>query len=230
VQGLLTASDIVNIRRWKFPGVFTDGDNLLTKNLSPSNQVYGEDLVLYEGEEFRIWNPKRSKACAMLKKGSKFFPMKEDSQVLYLGAASGTTASHISDITVNGTIYCVEFSKRSFRDLVPVCEIRRNMMPILADANKPEMYRNVVSKVDIVYQDISQRDQVRIFLKNIQPFLKSGGFGMLMVKARSIDVTANPKDIYKEAERELRENGMKLLESLDLRPFEKDHAALIVQR
>ncbi|MEE9152254.1 MAG: fibrillarin-like rRNA/tRNA 2'-O-methyltransferase, partial [Thermoplasmata archaeon] len=130
------------IRPWKFTGVFTDGENLLTKNFAPLHQVYGEELVIWEGEEYRAWNPRRSKACAMLHKGCRVFPVNVDSQILYLGAATGTTSSHLSDIASKGMLYCVEFSKRPFLDLIAVCEERKNMVPILADANKPKMYRN----------------------------------------------------------------------------------------
>lgn len=218
------------IREWKFPGVFTDSERLLTENLTPTHQVYGEELIAWEDREYRVWNPKRSKACAMLKKGAKNFPFHKDSKILYLGAASGTTASHISDIACQGILFCVEFSKRSFSDLVYLCEMRKNMMPIFADANKPSLYKEVVGKVDLVYQDISQRDQTKIFIKNIDSFLSPKGFGILMVKARSIDVTAKPKDIFVKAEKELKKNNLKILEHILLKPYEKDHTAIVVKR
>ncbi len=104
------------------------------------------------------------------------------------------------------------------------------MLPILADANRPEMFRNMVGKVDLVYQDVSQRNQAEIFLKNVRSFLKTQGYGILMVKARSVDVTAKPKDIFKEAERKLKENGLKVLETVILKPYEKDHAAITIEK
>lgn len=221
---------MAEIRSWKFPGVYTDGDRFFTKNLVPSRQVYGEELVLWKKEEFRVWNPRRSKPCAMLHKGCKVFPINEDSRILYLGAATGTTASHLSDIASKGMLYCIEFSKRAFRGLIALCETRNNMIPSLSDANKPEMYRGIVGKVDLVYQDVSQRLQTKIFLKNVQNFLTLEGFGMLMVKARSVDVTAKPKDVFKEAERDLEGSGLEVLQSVALKPYEKDHAAIIVKR
>jgi fibrillarin-like pre-rRNA processing protein len=221
---------MLKIKKWKFEGVFSDGERILTKNLAPSHAVYGEELVDFKGTEYRVWNPKRSKACAMLKKGSKLFPISSKSKILYLGAASGTTASHLSDIAEDGIIFCIEFSKRAFFDLVDVCELRRNMVPVLADASKPKMYKSIVGMVDLVYQDVSQRDQVGIFLLNLSNFLKPDGFGILMVKARSIDVTAKPKDIFDRAEREIQKGGYKVLQEIPLKPHEKDHAAFIVKR
>ncbi len=220
---------MAGIKNWKFNGVYTDGERLFTKNLVPTKQVYGEELVSWKGEEYRVWNPRRSKACAMLRKGCKVFPIYEDSKILYLGAANGTTPSHLSDISIKGMLFCVEFSKRAFQDLMALCVKRKNMIPILADANKPEIYRSIVGKVDLVYQDVSQRDQTGIFLKNVDNFLKPDGFGILMVKARSVDVTAKPKYVFKEAQKELKEKGLKVLESVILKPYEKDHAALVVQ-
>jgi fibrillarin-like pre-rRNA processing protein len=221
---------MVKIKKWKFSGVYYDGERVFTKNLAPTHSVYSEELVLFEGNEYRVWNPKRSKACAMLKKGGRHFPISEDSNVLYLGAASGTTASHLSDVAESGMIFCIEFSKRAYFDLVDVCETRRNMIPVLADATKPEMYRSIVGKVDLVYQDVSQRDQVGIFLLNLRNFLKPKGHGILMVKARSVDVTAKPRDIFLKAERELKKAGWEVLESLVLKPYEKDHAAIVVKK
>jgi fibrillarin-like pre-rRNA processing protein len=221
---------MVRIKKWKLPGIFTDGEFLLTKNMVPKKAVYGEELVEYEGEEYRKWNPKRSKACAMLKKGSRAFPLKEDSKVLYLGAANGTTASHFSDITCDGMVFCIEFSKKAFFDLADVCQLRTNMVPILADATKPASYQAIVGKVDVVYQDVSQRDQGGIFLENTNVFLGSGGMGVLMVKARSIDVTAKPTDIFKRVEKELVDGGLAVLENIPLKPFEKDHSALVVRK
>jgi fibrillarin-like pre-rRNA processing protein len=211
----MVGNNVKVIREWKFPGVFTDSERLLTKNLTPTHQVYGEELITWENKEYRVWNPKRSKACAMLKKGTKNFPFQKDSKVLYLGAASGTTASHLSDIASLGILFCVEFSKRSFSDLVYLCEMRKNMIPIFADANKPSMYKEAVGRVDLIYQDIS---------------LSPKGFGILMVKARSIDVTAKPIEIFAKAGKELKKNGLKVLENIPLKPYEKDHTAIIVKR
>jgi fibrillarin-like pre-rRNA processing protein len=210
----------------KFGGIYTDSHRLFTRNLVPGNQVYGENLEIQDGMEYRAWNPKRSKLAAAILNGCKNMPITQNSSVLYLGAATGTTASHVSDIAVDGTVYCVEISPRAFRYLLPLCEIRKNMVPILADANKVELYRRIVGTVDIVYQDIAQKEQTTIFLKNINEFLTNNGYGILMVKARSIDVTARPKEIYDKVLNELSSNKIKIREIVDLEPYEKDHVMM----
>lgn len=211
------------ITPYKFGGIYTDGHRLFTQNMVPKNQVYGENLEVQDGVEYRAWNPKRSKLAAAILNGCKNVAIRNNSNVLYLGAATGTTASHISDIAVNGMVYCVEISPRAFRYLLPLCELRKNMMPILADAGKTELYGRIVGSADIVYQDIAQKDQAAIFLKNINEFLAKDGYGILIVKARSIDVTAHPKEIYDNVLKELSGNRINIQEVVNLEPYEKDH-------
>lgn len=210
------------IKAYKFENVYYDGKCLLTKNFG-TGSVYGEKII----NGYRRWNPRRSKLCAMLLNKCKTMPIKRNSRILYLGAASGTTPSHVSDITDKGRIYCVEFSLRVFRDLIFMCEKRKNTVPILADANRPEQYRHIVENVDVVYQDIAQKNQTQIFKKNIEKFLQKNGHGIIMVKARSIDTSTNPKEVYKKVIEDLKE--FEILETVNLTPYEKDHMAVIIK-
>ncbi|QLH75658.1 MAG: fibrillarin-like rRNA/tRNA 2'-O-methyltransferase [Methanomassiliicoccales archaeon] len=208
-------------------GVFTDGSMLFTRNSVPNDRVYGERLYDQEGVEYREWVPSRSKLAAYLRKGGESFPFKEGTTVLYLGAASGTTSSHVADIVGKGTVYCVEVSPRSFRDLVAVCEKRKNMVPVLSDATRPEDYSFIVESPDILYQDIAQKGQAAIFVKNMRAFgIKEG---MLTVKARSEDVTKDPKEVFADVTSQLERSGFKVVELVDLDPFEKDHAMAVVR-
>ena len=216
------------IRTTRWVGVFSDGDLLFTQNLVPGVRVYGERLFDHEGVEYREWVPSRSKLAAYMKKGGAHCPIGRSSKVLYLGAASGTTASHVSDIVLDGSVFCVEISQRSFRDLVTVCESRPNMVPILGDATRPDDLRFVVEGPDVLYQDVAQKDQAGIFLRNLEAF--GINEGMLVVKARSEDVTKEPRDIFRSVEVQFQKAGFKVLEVVDLEPYEKDHAMVVVQR
>lgn len=215
------------IRESRFSGVFEDGDKIYTVNSTPGRKVYGEKLVYDGNTEYREWISNRSKLAAYILKEGSFFPFHQNSKVLYLGAASGTTSSHIADVVTGGTVSCVEFSPRSFRDLVTVCESRTNMIPILADATRPEEYSFVVSSPDIVYQDIAQKGQAAIFIKNFKTF--SAKCGMLVIKSRSEDVSKDPRKIYAAACDELVAAGLKVVELQTLDPFEKDHAMIAVE-
>lgn len=207
-------------------GVYWDGERLLTRNSAPGSRVYGERLLEFEGVEYREWSPSRSKLGAYLRLGGLSSPLGESSRVLYLGAASGTTASHVADIAFKGIVYCVEVSPRSFRDLVSVCEARKNMVPILADATRPQDFSFLVERADVVYQDIAQKNQAAIFLKAMRAFGASSG--MLSLKSRSEDVTREPAEVFEEARAFLQREGLRVLDLMDLAPFEKDHAMMVV--
>jgi fibrillarin-like pre-rRNA processing protein len=199
-----------------------------TRNLVPGTSVYWEVLRRSGGYEYRIWDPKRSKLSAYLVRRGRFFPFENTSEVLYLGAASGTTVSHISDVSPGGKVFSVEVATKPFRDLLVLAEQRRNIIPILEDANKPETYERLVPEVDILYQDIAQRNQTEIFIKNSR-FLKKEGVGYLMVKSRCIDNSKAPAKVFGQCEDELREAGFEILENVRLDPYEKDHAAIVVK-
>lgn len=170
---------------------------LATENLIPGNQVYNEKLVKIKGTEYRIWNPFRSKLAATIMNGLKDFPFMQKSSVLYLGVSTGTTISHISDIVgQNGIIFGVEHTSRVARDFLDrVASHRKNIIPIIQDARKPQEYFSVFKKVDVTYVDIAQPDQTDIAIDNCKIYLKSNGYLFLVIKTRSIDVTKDPKKI-----------------------------------
>lgn len=180
--------------------------------------------------EFRLWDAKSSKFASALQKGLRTAFLKKGFVVLYLGASTGTTVSHVSDIIGNdGLIFAVEVSPTTCRDLVFLAEQRKNIAPILADANLPLSYEKKVVKVDWLYQDVAQRNQVEIFLKNARLFLKGGCFGFLALKARSVDVVKDPKLLADES-RVLLEKEFKIVEQINLAPFQKDHWLFVCQK
>lgn len=203
---------------------------LATKNLSPGKNVYGERLIRYDGVEYRVWDAFRSKLAAAILKGLKTIPIKPNHSVLYLGAASGTTASHVSDIVgEKGHVYCVEFASRSIRDLVDnVCPYRTNMSPILEDARFPEKYAMFMQgKVDDIYCDIAQPEQAKVLADNANHFLKSSGWVMLAVKSQSIDVTKEPSEVYKLEVKVLEKHGFDIQQVVHLEPYDKAHAMIV---
>jgi len=210
--------------------VVLDGrERLATLSQDPGNAVYGEDTVKIAGREYRVWDPYRSKLAAAVLKGLSEVPIKQGNSILYLGAASGTTASHVSDIVgETGRVYCVEFAQRPFRDLVNnASKNRRNMTPIFGDARFPQKYRSIVQGVDTVYADIAQPDQARILSENIEQYLTDKGAFLFAVKARSIDVSKEPSTIFRRERTLIEEKGYKVKEMIRLDPFEKDHSMIL---
>jgi fibrillarin-like pre-rRNA processing protein len=211
--------------------VSIDGEErLCTRNLAKGIQVYGEQLVSIDGVEYRVWDPFRSKLAAAILKGLSHLQINADSKILYLGASTGTTVSHISDIVCNGVIYAVEHAPRVARELIErVAKHRGNVIPIVEDARRYESYFGIAGKVDLVYCDIAQQDQTEIALANCKAYLKHGGYLMLIVKSRSIDVTKEPESIVKAEVNKLKSNGFSVEQIIYLEPFDKDHALVLAR-
>lgn len=202
--------------------------NAATLNLVKGNNVYGEKLVKHEGEEYRLWDPFRSKLAASLKKGMKNMPIKNGTKVLYLGASTGTTVSHVSDIVgLSGIVFAVEPATRVARELIEnVASKRKNVVPVLEDARKPQSYFAVFGKVDVVYCDIAQPDQTKIAIANCVAYLKHGGIMLLVIKTRSIDVTMEPRAVILQEAGRLERNGFSIDQIINLEPFDKDHGMI----
>jgi fibrillarin-like pre-rRNA processing protein len=171
----------------------------------------------------RIWEPYRSKLAALYYVG-KGVELEPSLRVLYLGAANGTTVSHVADYTE--VVYAVEFAPRPMQDLIEVARRRRNAIPIMADATRPEAYAPLVEVVDLVYQDVAQPDQAAIAIRNCV-FLKQGGYLILMLKTRSVDVRKDPAIVFDETIGALEGAGFTVQESVWLAPYHHDHAAIV---
>lgn len=218
------------VQSLSWPRAFQGPKGVLSENARPGKRVYGERLIPHKGKELRAWNPRRSKLAALLLASGRVpFPVKGDERLLYLGAASGTTVSHLSDILKGGRIVAVEKSPRSFRDLMDLGRARDNVDPVLSDARDPDaLVALLAGPVDLLYQDVSQRDQDRIFANMATRFLRPGGHGVIMVKARSVSVAREPEDVYDEVTRHLQREGLRVLDRVTLEPWERDHAAIVV--
>jgi fibrillarin-like pre-rRNA processing protein len=222
----------------KFEGIFQaaleDGQHrLATRSLAPGRSVYGEQLIHFKGFEYRVWDAFRSKLAAAILNGLQNVPIKPGHRVLYLGAASGTTPSHVSDIVGEaGHVYCVEFASRSIRDLINNVVVHRaNMTPFLEDARLPEKYSMFVGgKVDDIYCDVAQPEQAKVLADNADVLLKPEGWVMFAVKAQSIDVTKKPEAVYQQEIRVLRSRGFDVEEVVALEPYDKAHAMIVARR
>jgi fibrillarin-like rRNA methylase len=213
---------------------------LLTKSTAPGIEVYGEKRVSVENTskdddgapvttkvEYRVWNPFRSKLAAGIIGGIDNIYMGPGSKVLYLGAASGTSVSHVADIVgPTGNVYAVEFSHRSGRDLVNMAQNRTNVIPIVEDARHPMRYRMLIPMVDCIFADVAQPDQARIVALNAHMFLKIGGGVVISIKANCIDSTAAPEAVFAQEVQKLRAERIKPQEQLTLGTCKLQHTTL----
>jgi len=173
-----------------------------------------------------VWNPFRSKLAAAILGGVENIFMGPGSKVMYLGAASGTSVSHVSDLVgPTGLVYAVEFSPRSGRDLINMAKTRPNIIPIIEDARHPLKYRMLVGMVDTIFADVAQPDQARIIMLNAHYFLKVGGGIVISIKANCIDSTVAAEVVFANERQRLVEEGLKPKEQVS-DPFISTAAAL----
>ncbi|HXV87758.1 MAG TPA: fibrillarin-like rRNA/tRNA 2'-O-methyltransferase [Nitrososphaeraceae archaeon] len=202
-------------------------EHIATINLLKGVTLYGEKLISRDGNEYRTWDPFRSKLAAAYIKGLHF-EFSNVGNVLYLGASTGTTVSHLSDIVgQSGKIFAVESSTRVARELISnVSSKRTNVIPIIEDARKPRSYFSIYDKMDLVYCDIAQPDQTTIAIDNCKIYLKETKAMLLVIKTRSIDVTMSPKNVISQEIKKLESNSFEIKQKIDLDPFDKDHAMI----
>jgi len=209
--------------------VYREGRDLYTVNRNPGTKVYGEALSTVDGVEYRAWDPFRSKLAAFLLKGAPADVLgRPPRTVLYLGAAHGTTVSHLSDLWPEATLFAIEKSPTSFARLLALARQRPGLVPILADAQLPERYQADVGAVELLYQDIAQRNQAGIFVENARACLSPRGRGILMLKVRSVTQQRPTATVVREARSALSAARLAVAYETALTPFSREHTALAV--
>lgn len=219
----------------KVQNIFISGTperpKLYTRNLVPGKSIYGEKLVEDKNIEYRSWDPFRSKLAAVLLNDPITDFLDHNYNCLYLGASSGTTVSHLSDILENGIIYSVEFAERSIRQLIQNTANRENVIPILGDARYPESYaKSIFSSIDLVYQDVAQPNQAEIAIANCNYYLKEHGYLILIIKSQSIDSVAKVEKVFNVEKNQLKKAGYNILESINIHEYSAEHMVLIVKK
>lgn len=197
-----------------------------TEALGTPPEVYGERVISVPPGWWRRWDPYRSKLSAALVRGFLGPLPRPNERWLYLGAATGTTTSHVADLVgPEGAVYAVEMSPRPFARLLRLAERYPNLLPILGDARRPEEYAAWVPPVDGVYSDVAQPDQVRIARQNADLFLREGRPLLLVLKLSSIARGRSPESLVEQALGELRPFRA-IGPPLTLEPFHRQHRFL----
>ncbi|HEV2316775.1 MAG TPA: fibrillarin-like rRNA/tRNA 2'-O-methyltransferase [Thermoplasmata archaeon] len=198
-------------------------DAYWTASAAADAPVYGE-RVLHRGREiYRSFEPGRSKLAAAIAKGWKGpFPGPGEFW-LYLGAAGGTTASHVADLVgPGGGVFAIEKSVRPFVRLLRVAERYPNLYPVLGDVRRWEEYDGLVAPVDGLYADLAAPDQVRLVEENARAFLRPRGRLLLALKTASMGRERSPEEHRLEAFGRLG-RSFELRAGVNLEPFHKRH-------
>ncbi|UCD01344.1 MAG: fibrillarin-like rRNA/tRNA 2'-O-methyltransferase [Promethearchaeota archaeon] len=219
----------------KFKNVYISGSQeylkLYTKNLDVGKRIYGEKLIIHKDIQYREWDPFRSKLAALILENPITNFLTDNLKCLYLGASSGTTISHLSDIIQSGIIYGVEFSERSIRQLIQNTSKRVNIVPILADARFPESYaKYFFTDIDLIYQDVAQPRQANIAVENCNYYLKNDGILIIAIKSQSIDSIQKSEYIYAQEKKILEKAGYQILESINIHKYAANHIILIAKK
>jgi fibrillarin-like pre-rRNA processing protein len=206
--------------RWRR---FPDRAEVWTVALGEPPEVYGESISTDGTATLRRWDPTRSKlAAALLREWDGEIP-RERTRWLYLGAATGTTASHVADLVgPAGVVYAVERSPRPFVKLLRLAERYPNLYPVLADARDPSSYLEWVGPVDGLYADIAQPDQVEIAIANADRFLRENGQILLALKTASMGRERSPRAHLAAAEAVLA-SRLPISDTVGLEPFHRQH-------
>lgn len=201
-----------------------DRTELFTETVGDLPPVYGERWVHVAGKAYRSFEPARSKVSAGVVHGWSGPLPAPGERWLYLGAATGTTASHLADLVgPNGRVYAVERSPRPFSRLLALTARWPNLLPILADARDPRSYGSLVPPVDGLYADVAQPDQVEIVRANAELFLTGPGTAVVLaLKTASMGRHRTAPAHLEEAERQLA-RGVRRVPSVRLDPFHKGH-------
>ncbi len=215
-----------------FPGIFSDGRRLFTKSLVPGFHLFKEQFFREDGEELVEFPPFRSKLAAAIKNGLKVPEIRPGANVLYLGCSEGRTVQHVSNIVgEKGSVFGVDISEGAMKRFLELCEARKNVVPILSDANNPSLYSEYLKgvRIDVLFQDIAQKNQAEIFNKNAELFLQKGAIGVIAIKARSISQRKNVREIFDEEIKKLREQ-FDVLKVVSLSSFERDHVVVLCKK
>jgi rRNA 2''-O-methyltransferase fibrillarin (EC 2.1.1.-) len=184
--------------------------------------VYGEPV---DAAGWRVWDTNRSKVGAVLQThGDPGFDPTD--RVLYLGAATGTTVSHLADMGM--CVYAIEISPYAAESLLAVSATRPRLFPIIADARRPSQYAGMVeSDLSWLIQDVASAQQVQIAAEN-RRFLADDGRALVFIKARSIDATAAPTAVFESVETQLAET-FEITHRIAMDRTHRDHRALIAR-
>ncbi|MEM3675554.1 MAG: fibrillarin-like rRNA/tRNA 2'-O-methyltransferase [Thermoplasmataceae archaeon] len=188
--------------------------------------VYGERFRTIKGSRYREWNPRRSKLSAAILLGLSDLPFEIHSNVLYLGASTGTTVSHVADLCSKGRVYAIEKSNESFIKLLELSRLESNVYPILEDASRPLRYAHFIESPQFLYQDIAQRNQVQIF-NEVSTFFHDLEELFLIIKVKAITSRMKERDVLKMELEKITSFAVKQI--INLSPYSKANYMVVLR-
>ena len=160
-----------------------DKEQLATKNIVEGTKTHKEKIVIVNDEEFLEWNPYKSKLAAAIRNGLQILPIIKNSKVVCINLLEESTILHISNIVDSGgSVFVIDVNKNKKSFLNKLVDTHKNIIPIYDAADELSFSSSMTGKVDALYVDIPESEQIETIVEKYGSLLKNEGFLMLIAK------------------------------------------------
>ena len=160
-----------------------DKEQLATKNIVEGTKTHKEKIVIVNDEEFLEWNPYKSKLAAAIRNGLQILPIIKNSKVVCINPLEESTILHISNIVGSeGSVFVIDVDKNKKSFLNKLVNTHKNIIPIYDTVDELSFSSSITGKVDALYVDILESEQIEQIVEKYGSLLKNEGFLMLIAK------------------------------------------------
>ena len=160
-----------------------DKEQLATKNIVEGTKTHKEKIVIVNDEEFLEWNPYKSKLAAAIRNGLQILPIIKNSKVVCINLLEESTMLHISNIVGSGgSVFVIDVNKNKKSFLNKLVDTHKNIIPIYDAADELSFSSSITGKVDALYVDLPESEQIEQIVEKYGSLLKNEGFLMLVTK------------------------------------------------
>ena len=160
-----------------------DKEQLATKNIVEGTKTHKEKIVIVNDEEFLEWNPYKSKLAAAIRNGLQILPIIKNSKVVCINPLEESTILHISNIVGSkGSVFVIDVDKNKKSFLNKLVNTHKNIIPIYDTVDELSFSSSITGKVDALYVDIPESEQIETIVEKYGSLLKNEGFLMLIAK------------------------------------------------
>ena len=158
-------------------------EQLATKNMVKGTKTRKEKIVIVNNEEFLEWNPYKSKLAAAIRNGLQILPIIKNSKVVCINLPEESTILHISNIVGSGgSVFVIDVNKNKKSFLNKLVNTHKNIIPIYDTVDELSFSSSITGKVDALYVDIPESEQIEQIVEKYGSLLKNEGFLMLVTK------------------------------------------------
>ena len=158
-------------------------EQLATKNMVKGTKTRKEKIVIVNNEEFLEWNPYKSKLAAAIRNGLQILPIIKNSKVVCINLPEESTILHISNIVGSGgSVFVIGVNKNKKSFLNKLVNTQKNIIPIYDTVDELSFSSSVTGKVDVLYVDIPESEQIEQIVEKYGSLLKNEGFLMFVTK------------------------------------------------